>query len=404
LHTATRLKIATLGATNFIVVLVSTLLFPIFPAMERALEINIRELSLIIAVTSFSAAILSPLGGILADRWNRKHVITTSLILYGLGGLLAGLAIVYLANPFPVILTGRLLQGIGTATPMFLTIALAGDMFQSKERYKTVGLLEAANGLGKILSPIIGGTIGLLLWYLPFFLYPLLALPIALAIWLTVQEPKHPPVGWQDQKEAFRLFRNRSRILTLLAGVVTIFVLIGTQFWLSNMLETKLDGGKFIRGLILSLPVIFMMLTTFLSGILGSKLGTRFTIGSGMFLMAASLFLIPSLFESLLFWPILAVIGIGAGMILPAMDTVSTAAAKKEYRGILTTTYGASRSMGSALAPYIFAVLMEGGNLAPFMPVATGTVVAGAVVLLFLNNQEILPPELLPEEDNGEAS
>ncbi len=399
MQTATRAKVAALGSTNFIMVLVSTLLFPVFPAMERFLDLSVKDLSLLVALTSFPAAIISPLGGIIADRWSRKHVITVSLALYGAGGLLAGLSILFFPRPFVFMLAGRFLQGLGSATPMFLTTALAGDIFQSEERHKTVGLLEAANGSGKILSPIIGGAIGAVLWYSPFFLYPLMALPVALAVWITIQEPRHPPMGWQDQKEAFSLFRNRSRILTLLAGIVTIFVLIGTQFWLSNVLETKLDGGKLIRGFILSVPVIFMMLTTFLSGFLGKKMGTRLIIGTGMFLMAASLFSVPALFDTWLFWPVLALTGVGAGMILPAMDTVSTSVARSEYRGILTTTYGASRSLGSALAPYTFAVLMGAGDLAPFIPVAAGTALVGITVLLFLNNEEILPEELLPESE-----
>ncbi len=399
---ATRLKVAALGSTNFIIVLVNTILFPVFPTMARALDIGLRDLSWIVALVSFPAAVICPLGGILADRWSRKHVITISLGIYGLGGLLSGLAVLFLEEPFPAILAGRLMQGIGSATPMYLTTALAGDIFQSSERHKTVGILEAANGTGKIFSPIIGALAGLLAWYAPFFLYPLLSIPVALSIRLSVNEPGHPPVGWKDQKEAFSLFRNRSRLLTLVAGVATIFILIGLQFWLSNVLEDKLEGGKIMRGIILSVPVLFLMLTTLLSGILGQHLGTRLTIGGGLLLKAASLASIPYLFDTVFIWLAIALVGVGTGMILPAMDTVSTAVAKREYRGILTTTYGASRSLGSALAPYTFAVLMEAGRLAPFLPVALGAAVVGAVVLLLLNNEEILPQELLPEEEQEE--
>jgi len=394
-----KLKIAALGATNFIIVLVNTILFPVFPVMARALDLTLRDLSWMVVLVSFPAAVVCPLGGLLADRWSRKHVITISLGLYGLGGLLSGLAVLLMERPFYVILAGRLMQGFGSATPMYLTTALAGDIFQSSERHQTVGLLEAANGTGKIMSPLIGATFGLLAWYAPFFLYPLVSLPVALAIWYTVQEPGHPPVAWEEQKKAFKLFQNLSRVLTLAAGVVTIFVLIGTMFWLSDVLEDKIDGGKIIRGIILSLPVIALMLTTFLSAFFGKHLGTRYTVGIGMLLKAVSLVSIPFLFETLLFWPAIALVGVGSGMILPAMDTVSTSVAKREYRGILTTTYGASRSLGAALAPYIFAILMDAGILIPFFPIAAGAAVTGILVLLFLNNEEILPQELLPEEE-----
>jgi len=404
LQKLTKIKITVLGATNFIIVLASTILFPLFPAMGEALNLTLRDLSWMVTLVSFPAAVVCPLGGLLADRWNRKHVIAISLALYGLGGLLAGLAVLVINNPFPVILAGRLMQGIGSATPMFLTHALAGDIFQSSERHQTVGLLEAANGIGKITSPIIGAALGLVVWYAPFFLYPLVSIPVALAVWFSIHEPEHPPVDWNEQKKAFKLFKNRSRVLTLLAGVITIFVLIGLMFWMSDVLEGKLDGGKIIRGIILSLPVGALMLTTFTSGFFGKHLGTRYTVGAGLMLMAAALVSIPWIFDTLLFWLAIILVGVGSGMILPAMDTVSTSVAKKEYRGLLTTTYGASRSLGSALAPYTFAVLMDMGTQAPFFPIAAVTALTGILILLYLKNEEILPEELLPDNDNDKKA
>lgn len=169
MKTKTILKVSALGSTNFIIVLVNTILFPVFPLMSENLDISVRQLSWLVLLVSFPAALLSPVGSMLADRWNRKHIIVISLVIYGLGGLIAGLSSIFLAHPFTMILVGRLLQGIGSATPMFLTTALAGDIFQSAERHKIVGLLETANGMGKLLSPMIGAVVGLLAWYAPFF-------------------------------------------------------------------------------------------------------------------------------------------------------------------------------------------------------------------------------------------
>jgi len=391
----TKIKIAALGSTNFIIVLVNTILFPVFPQMARALDISLKELSWLVVIVSFPAALLSPIGGILADRWSRKHIITISLLIYGLGGLVAGLAVLFFAQPFYIMLLGRLLQGIGSATPMFLTTALAGDIFRSAERVKAVGLLETANGTGKLFSPLLGAVVGLLGWYAPFFVYPLVAVPVALAIWLTIKEPEQQPVEWAEQKKAFSLFINPSRLLSLAAGFVTLFVLIGTLFWMSDILEDKLRGGEIIRGLILSMPVMAMMATTLVAEYFSKHMGAKLTMAAGLLLMAGSLAAVPFTFESIIFWPVTALVGIGTGMVLPQLDTISTSVTRREYRGVVTTVYGAGRSLGAALAPYIFAVLMEGGREATFFPVAAGAAIMGLTLLLLLHEEQILPRNFL---------
>ncbi len=393
----TRFKLAALGSANYIVTLVNTILFPIFPQMSQSLDLSLKQLSWLVVVVAFVAAVLGPLGGLLADRWSRKYVIFYSIILYGVGGLLTGISIFLFDKPFTMMMVGRFLQGIGSATPMFLTITLAGDIFQSTERHKATGLLETANGTGKLSSPIIGSLVGVFGWYAVFFLYPLLAIPVAAAIWFTIKEPKRNPVNWSEQKKAFSLLKNRSRILALLAGFTALFVLIGTLFWLSDALETKLAGGIILKGIILSLPVATMMATTLAAELFGKKLGIRSTVSTGLFLMSFNAFLVPFIYELILFWPVIGFIGVGAGMVLPSLDTLSTSVSKLEYRGILTTVYGSGRSLGAALAPYVVAVLMETGREATFFPIAAGAALMGAVVLFLMQEKEILPRELLPD-------
>lgn len=140
-------------------------------------------------IVSFTAAFFNPLGGILADRWGRKAIVVPSIFLYGAAGGLAGVALLLLENPFPTVLFFRFLQGIGSATPMYLAVALAGDMFQDQERTRVMGFLEIANGLGKLSSPIIGGVAGLLGWYAPFFVYPIISFPVAFLFWFSIKEP-----------------------------------------------------------------------------------------------------------------------------------------------------------------------------------------------------------------------
>ncbi len=320
--------------------------------MARDLNVNLTDLAILVGIVSFPAAVINLFGGILSDRFGRKLVMVVSLVIYGLGGLLAGLAVLFAARPYSLMLAGRFLRGLGSATPMFLSVALVGDIFQSIERSKAVGFLETANGLGKVSSPVIGGVIGLLSWRAIFFIYPLVAIPVAAATWIYIKEPKqNREVDWNKHKEAFLLFKNKSRMLSLVAAFMAIFILIGTMFWMSDFLGAKLEINKLLRGIIIALPAVAMMLTTLTAGFISTRLHPRIIMAAGMMLLGGSAILLGFFFNSLLFWPLIVLVGAGAGITLPAIDLVSTSVKSKDIRGLTTTIYGSARSLGAALPP-----------------------------------------------------
>ena len=76
-----------------------------------------------------------------------------------------------LKNPYPWILVARVVQGIGGGGTYQLAMALAGDIYTGKERSRALGYLEAANGLGKVVAPLLGSATALLVWFAPFSLW-----------------------------------------------------------------------------------------------------------------------------------------------------------------------------------------------------------------------------------------
>ncbi len=80
------------------------------------------------------------------------------------------------------------------------------------------------------------------------------------------------------------------------------------------------------------------------------------------------------------------------------MDTISTAVDSKNIRGIVTTIYGSSRSLGGALAPVAFSVLLDIGFPVPFYLSAAGVLGVALLVLFVLDEKKLLPEQLLPSE------
>jgi len=105
--------LASLCSVPFVMVLGNSMLIPVLPAMGHALDVSPVQVGLLITAFSVPAGLLIPLAGALADRYGRKIIMVPALMLYGLGGLLAGAAALWLAKPFPYLLGARILQGVG---------------------------------------------------------------------------------------------------------------------------------------------------------------------------------------------------------------------------------------------------------------------------------------------------
>lgn len=108
------------------------MLIPVLPAIRSKLGITSLQVSLLITVYSAVAIILIPVAGYLSDRFGRKIVIISSLLITGIGGLIAGLAAWWMDESYAIILVGRFIQGIGAAGAFPIVIPLVGDIFKKK--------------------------------------------------------------------------------------------------------------------------------------------------------------------------------------------------------------------------------------------------------------------------------
>lgn len=376
-------------------IMANTMLLPIFPQMRKALDLSLQEISLMFILVSFPAAFLNPIGGVLADRLGRKRIVVPSIFLYGIAGGLAGAALLIMENPFNTVLVLRVLQGVGSATPMYLAVALAGDIFQSQERTQAMGFLEMANGLGKLLSPIVGGVVGMIGFYAPFFVYPIIAIPVGLLFWITIKEPPlKEKASLKSEIASLKELKSISNILALLAAFASIFFLFGTMFWVSEFIDQSIPEGTIIHGLVIAIPVAALVLTAYFASRFTTKIGPRITLFAGHLIAGVSLILIPFLYTTVFIWPNLVLLGISAGLLLPVIDTVASAISSRGHRGVISTIFGSFRCLGAAAAPFLIASLLHISILVTFLPVAALVFILGFSIFFFVNEEKLLPPEL----------
>ncbi len=380
--------LAAISGVPFIMVLGNSMLIPVLPEIKEALNLNQLKVSMII--TAFSVpGLLIPLAGFLSDRIGRKRIIIPGLILYGLGGIIAGLAAAFLQEKsYTWIVSGRIIQGIGAAGTTPIAMALTGDLFAGKKRSKSLGVVEAANGMGKVVSPVLGAALGLIAWYAPFLFFPAIIVPVVLGIWLLVKEPAAGRARQsvaQYMQSIKKVFAKKSAMLltSFWAGMTALLILFGVLFFLSDFLEKNAGIYGILKGAALAIPVLFMSATSYITGLLLKKKIKlmKWLLVAGLGLMALSLAAL-NLYQSIyFFFAGISVTGIGTGLLLPCLNTIITSTVDAAERGLVTSLYGSVRFLGVAAGPPLFGFLMDNGNAYMYW---SGAALAGAAALAAL--------------------
>jgi ACDE family multidrug resistance protein len=400
-----KITVLILCLVPLIMVLGNSMLIPVLPSIQKELHVDVVKVGLLITVFSIPAGLVIPFAGIISDRVGRKKVMFPALLLYGAGGLLAGFfAVAFQEKAFPWIVGARIIQGIGAGGTYQLSMALAGDLIQSRERSKILGFLEAANGLGKVISPLAGAALALIAWYTPFFVYGILAIPIAFLILFFVTEdvqelkknvqpiPQYLANLKQILKEKWLPL-----LIAFLSGLIVLFSLFGLLSLYSDVLEKQFQITVFTRGLILAVPVLVMTITAFILGTVMQKMMTKMLkwgAVSGLFLVAAGLIVFCPCKNMLLFTISASILGLGTGAVLPALNTLITSAAPKTERGLITCLYGTVRFFGVALGPPLFGVTAKLTRPPILFSTAGVCILLGLLFLFFVKPDQIIPKEI----------
>src|SRR3569833_46199 len=157
------------------------------------------------------AALLLPLGAI-GDRLGRKPMLITGLGVFGVASALAGLA-----PSAEVMLTARLLSGVGAAMIMPITLAVITSTFPEQERGRASGAWTGVAGGGGILGMFLSATlVDVATWR---WLY---VLPVVLVVAALVMALRSLPNSRETSRHSFDTL---GALTSAIAVVGLIFVL-----------------------------------------------------------------------------------------------------------------------------------------------------------------------------------
>jgi MFS family permease len=174
-----------------------TIVFAILPPLGREIGFAEWQVGAIVSASSITFFIASPIWGRVSDRWGRKKVLLTGLVGYTLGTVvfasgfwvvLAGLVTPWVA--FGYLTLSRMAQSsVMSATPP-AAAAYVADVTDVKSRTRGMGGIGAANNIGAILGPALGGLLAGFSLLLPLYAAAGLTLIAAVAVFFLLPEPR----------------------------------------------------------------------------------------------------------------------------------------------------------------------------------------------------------------------
>ena len=358
-------------------ILNNTLVTPAIPDILADLGVPDDRSGILVAAGSTAGIIVAPTIGFLADRFGRRVVLTTCLLIFGAFGLSAALA-----PTFEVLLVSRLLQGVGSAGLINLAVVLIGDYWSGAERTKLVGRNAAVITVGLATIPLLSGTVtDLFGWRATFAIYTV-AFATAGWAWLSL-EPSRPDAApsIRDQLAGVSaVVREPLVAVTIVTGFFVFVMIFGLMLTVLPVHLAEVFGlGAAERGVVIALPAISSTLVAFNIDRIRRRVSVRsIVIGAAVAFLVA--FSAMGLAGAL--WFVIAgtlLYGASEGGLVPTLQDLTVDAPPDEHRGAVVAVWvGAVRlgqTVGSLLGGLGIALLGTSGTL------IAGSLVAGIIAL-----------------------
>ena len=411
----------------FMILLDGTIVNIAIPHIREYYDTAFSNIQWVMNAYILGFAVLLVTFGRFGDLWGRRRLFVSGMLLFTLGSAACGLA----PGIYPLI-AFRALQGVGGSAMMPATLSIIAEMFPPGRRGAAMGIWGGVSGLATAIGPTLGGVIVQYAtwpgagesWRWIFLVnVPIGILGVVLALRI-VPESKDPAAvesldlpgvalitaslfcltfaliegqsyGWLSgtilglfaaAAAAFALFFRREhrvrqplidfslfRALDFAAGNATGLLLsaamMGAFFIIPIFLQSVLGYSAVKAGFVMAPMSAVIIFAAPLAGVLSDRLGSKWIVAGGMFVLAAGLAWMAGLLPGIgkispdtspadLVVPF-AISGIGIGLAVAPVTSAVMATAPRERVGNASGVLSTMRQVGSLMGIAILGAVLQ---------------------------------------------
>lgn len=206
-------------------------------------------------LTSLPSLLIIPfvlLSGKLSVGKNKLRILTVGLVIF----FLSGVACLFAGSIVSLIVISCIL-GVGAGMVIPFSTGLIVDYFTGNRRVRQLGLSSAINNLTLVLATVVTGYLAEVEWHLPFLVYTLPGISLALSFFLD-REHAAPELQESDQLRHSHIDRRKLVELMGLYFFITYSVLVVTFYAAFLVDDYKMDSS--FSGIVISLFFLAIML------------------------------------------------------------------------------------------------------------------------------------------------
>ena len=424
------LAIVAAGLLSFCGVIVETAMNITFPKLMREFALNTATVQWMTTAYLLVVAIIVPISAFLKRRFRTKTLFVTANLLF-----ILGLVVDATATSFPVLVTGRIIQGLGTgiALPLMFHIILTYSPLE--KRGTMIGIGNLTTSIAPAIGPTYGGLLtSLLNWnYIFLFLIPVLLVSLVLGLY-SIPKIAIEKTGRLDlwsvlgitfmfsgfllflnqigsltsifplalgilgaalfykrslQSEPLirlSVFKNRSFRLFLFGFLVCQFLLLGISFVLPNFVQIVLGQDAFTAGLVMLPGAIVGAVLAPLSGRMLDSIGPKKPIMIGLVLITFGWLALALLLHLTFLWAFIAAhvfYMIGIGCSYSNMMTMGLSKIDQHLAADGNAVFNTLQQFSGAVATALVATMIDlAQKVSP--DYISGTILGSQIALFFL--------------------
>jgi EmrB/QacA subfamily drug resistance transporter len=414
------LTLAAVAFGLFMIMLDNTVVNVALPSIQRDLQTDLSELEWIVTGYALTFAALMLIGGKVADAYGRRLIFVVGIAVFTLASLWCGLA-----TSGDMLITARVVQGVGAALMNPATLSIIAATFPPRERGTAIGIWAGVSALALAIGPLVGGLITEHLdWSWIFFVNVPVGILGIVASYAFIDESRDEThvrldipglatsaiglfaltyalieantYGWgstrivgafvvavvalatfvlleRNQRAPMlplELFRNRTYTGANTVILLVALAMFGVFFFVSLYMQQVLGYSAVQTGAAFLPMTLLIILVAPIAGRASDRIGSRSLMTVGMILIAVQLLYFSTLDVDSTFWtllPAFLVGGVGMSLTMTPSAAAATRSVPVDKAGVGSAVLNAARQVGGAMGIAVMGAIMasEAGTARP---------------------------------------